>query len=1128
MDGLLFNHHFISSSLAHYDIICIQEHWLWAYQTEASFNRVLPQWNCHARASDEYNHIPPGPNTRGHGGVAIIWKEYLDPHVKRLNEGNERVISIVIELPDAIPICLICCYLPSGNSRQAVEAYAEDIAILQELRSKYSNYNLLVAGDLNADIFARTGKKEEILTSFIKDLNLTNLNTHIADQPTYTNPGLQHSSHLDYFLTDGKNRWGNTATIGKDDDAGYLNNSSHLPITTRLSNIEVTHPKRKVKQISKSKRTNWSKVNLAAYQDTLIAQLSKTDFSTIPSTDESLVAFTTALNVAANEATEERKTKGSRKARGRKKYWSEAIKEASQKSKQAFWCWKESGRPPMPHPTMIGKLRASKYLRSVQRKEAAKQRTDFLSKVMDASERDNKLFHKLIKANRGTIGAQVVLKSGEKLIHNEDDQTDLWSNYFERLADKQTYAELGSDSILVDQIRQACSTDTDEFQDYTPSEIEKIIKRLNRNKSPDMEGITAEHLLYATTEAITVLTDIINQILKAGVCPKSCKDGFKIPIPKTGKDPQQLTNYCGITITSLIGKIIEHASQDITNPLLEKQASHLQFGFTTGLSPTMASLCLTEAIATAKAEKKELHVAALDAQKAFDVVNHDKLKYKLFSAGVRGPTWCLLDSLYSNICEKVRWGGGYGREYFVHKGVRQGGIMSTSLYKLFINQLLTSLEDTGIGLHLGPIFIGSPTCADDQLLLADSSSDLQVMITACNDYANSHQYTLHPEKSTVTTILSNKGSSAPKWTIGENPMPYSPNFTHLGLQWSEGKLGPDIDTRINTARRTLYALMGTGVHGQNGLSPAVSSHIIKIYVTPRLLYGLEATVMTKKQRDELGAYHRNLLRTIQGLPKSTASEGIYLLIGELPIEAELDIRILKLFSAICRAESNTTLKRMAHRQLAMANKHSWFHQVLRLCEQYGISGKLAVDAPWRKLTWSSYVNNAVKSYWKQKLLEKASDKSSLKMINSDNLIALKPHSLWTSCSRDPRMVPAAVTRAKLITNTYWVQQRRAKVNNNNTDPTCMLCHEETEDITHMLLKCKSTDKIRQPIINKIQQNNFFPTNARDLLNGPVNNNEPLRTNILISDLCQRLHREREKLLQGQIIQDTRGHVHKPP
>ena len=42
-------------------------------------------------------------------------------------------------------------------------------------------------------------------------------------------------------------------------------------------------------------------------------------------------------------------------------------------------------------------------------------------------------------------------------------------------------------------------------------------------------------------------------------------------------------------------------------------------------------------------------------------------------------------------------------------GVRQGGILSTDLYKLYINPLLDRLQDVGIGLKIGNINVNNIT-----------------------------------------------------------------------------------------------------------------------------------------------------------------------------------------------------------------------------------------------------------------------------------------------------------------------------------------------------------------------------------------------------------------------------------
>ena len=65
--------------------------------------------------------------------------------------------------------------------------------------------------------------------------------------------------------------------------------------------------------------------------------------------------------------------------------------------------------------------------------------------------------------------------------------------------------------------------------------------------------------------------------------------------------------------------------------------------------------------------------------------------------------------------------------------------------------------------------------------------------------------------------------------------------------------------------------MNTGLHGANGLSPEVSYQIYKIYVIPRLLYGLEIISLNKTQLDKINRYHLKTLRNIQSLPQRTAT-----------------------------------------------------------------------------------------------------------------------------------------------------------------------------------------------------------------------------------------------------------------
>ncbi len=67
--------------------------------------------------------------------------------------------------------------------------------------------------------------------------------------------------------------------------------------------------------------------------------------------------------------------------------------------------------------------------------------------------------------------------------------------------------------------------------------------------------------------------------------------------------------------------------------------------------------------------------------------------------------------------ECVVWDGTTSRHYSTKQGVKQGGVLSTNMYKEYINPLLQTIESEGLGAKIGNTHIASSTYADDILLL---------------------------------------------------------------------------------------------------------------------------------------------------------------------------------------------------------------------------------------------------------------------------------------------------------------------------------------------------------------------------------------------------------------------------
>ena len=66
-------------------------------------------------------------------------------------------------------------------------------------------------------------------------------------------------------------------------------------------------------------------------------------------------------------------------------------------------------------------------------------------------------------------------------------------------------------------------------------------------------------------------------------------------------------------------------------------------------------------------------------------------------------------------------------------------------------------------------------------------------------------------------------------------------------------------------------------------------------------------------------------------------------------------------------------------------------------------------------------------------------------------------------------VQKAGWKARLMTGTYMLQATRARFNQHQVDPTCLLCCKEPENVEHFLLRCESLTQVRNQFLHKIYQ-----------------------------------------------------------
>ena len=88
----------------------------------------------------------------------------------------------------------------------------------------------------------------------------------------------------------------------------------------------------------------------------------------------------------------------------------------------------------------------------------------------------------------------------------------------------------------------------------------------------------------------------------------------------------------------------------------------------------------------------------------------------------------ILHVLFCSQCFYVKWGSVLSHSFHTANGVRQGGIISTHLFNLYIYELCIKLNSQFLGWHFNSICYSHLIYANDTNVLAPSPKALQMLI----------------------------------------------------------------------------------------------------------------------------------------------------------------------------------------------------------------------------------------------------------------------------------------------------------------------------------------------------------------------------------------------------------------
>ena len=147
-----------------------------------------------------------------------------------------------------------------------------------------------------------------------------------------------------------------------------------------------------------------------------------------------------------------------------------------------------------------------------------------------------------------------------------------------------------------------------------------------------------------------------------------------------------------------------------------------------GTRDQIANICWN--IEKAREFQKNIYFCFIDYAKAFDCVDHKKMRKILREMGIPDHLTCLLKNLYAGQEETVRTGHGTTDWFQLGKGVRQGCILSPCLFNLYAEYIMRNagLEETQAGIKIARRNINNLREADDTTLMEASEEYLKSLL----------------------------------------------------------------------------------------------------------------------------------------------------------------------------------------------------------------------------------------------------------------------------------------------------------------------------------------------------------------------------------------------------------------
>jgi hypothetical protein len=424
----------------------------------------------------------------------------------------------------------------------------------------------------------------------------------------------------------------------------------------------------------------------------------------------------------------------------------------------------------------------------------------------------------------------------------------------------QFYASLYSDPLKTHNTEDYNVSD-DNVSPITADEVTKALSTIKLDKSPGVDGVSTETLVFGKPSLLLPLTKLFNDMLKTGQIPKNLLHSNIILLHKKG-DKSDIGNYRPISLVSHIYKtFIKVIENRIAGQLDRHQPPH-QAGFRPGFSTTDHLHTLNQIIEKFTEYNIPLYLAFVDYTKAFDSVTHSSIVTALQNQNIDPIYINLINTIYNNSTADVKLQSS-GPSFGIQRGVKQGDPLSPKLFTTILEEVFRSLagawEERGI--VVGDKRLSNLRFADDIVLFASSATELQQMLEDLS--LASLQVGLKMNRS-KTQAMTN--STKRRVEVDGHIIHYVDEYIYLGQLVSfSNRQDKEIERRIENAWKSYWSMKELM---KGNLPLTLKRKLVDMCILPVLTYGAQTWSLTESQKSRLKVCQRAMERSILGVKRT--------------------------------------------------------------------------------------------------------------------------------------------------------------------------------------------------------------------------------------------------------------------